>query len=109
MRRLLASRADGDEYEIDTLSVGDSHCTTGTSNRHVEPTRLHTAKELVRGAHAHFVGTHPYNGEMPGVLRNALDRLAPPAGDGPLTGKTVAPASASPGARGAVGARASPY
>ncbi|OLZ70479.1 hypothetical protein AV521_15250 [Streptomyces sp. IMTB 2501] len=62
---------------------GDSHCTTGTSNGHVEPTRCTPARELVRDADALLVSTPSYDGEMPGVRRNALDRLSRPARDLP--------------------------
>ncbi|MGV9242155.1 NADPH-dependent FMN reductase [Streptomyces sp. NPDC003710] len=106
VRRLLTERPDADRYEIATLAVGllplydwDVEQAGGTP-------AVHAAHELVRDADALFISTPSYNGEMPGGLKNALDWLSRPAGDSPLTGKTVALTSASPGARGAVDAQA---
>ncbi|MEU8693654.1 NAD(P)H-dependent oxidoreductase [Streptomyces sp. NPDC048665] len=106
VRRLLAERPDGDEYDIDTLSVGHLPFYDGDVEQAGGTDAVHAAKELVRDADALFISTPSYNGEMPGVLKNALDWLSRPGGNSPLTGKTVALASASPGARGAVDAQA---
>ncbi|MFD8980137.1 NADPH-dependent FMN reductase [Streptomyces sp. NPDC059564] len=68
---------------------------------------VRAAKELVAGADALFISTPSYNGEMPGVLKNALDWLSRGIdGPSPLTGKVTAVASASPGARGGLDAQA---
>lgn len=68
---------------------------------------VRAAKELVAGADALFISTPAYNGEMPGVLKNALDWLSRGIdGPSPLSGKVTAVASASPGARGALDAQA---
>ncbi|MET7479670.1 NAD(P)H-dependent oxidoreductase [Streptomyces sp. NPDC005648] len=106
VRRLLAERPDADGIEVGTLSVGllphfdfDVEQADGSA-------AVREAKKLVRDADALFISTPSYNGAMPGVLKNALDWLSRPGGDSPLTGRTVALASASPGARGGVDAQA---
>lgn len=106
VRRLLAERPDADGIEVETLSVGllphfdfDVEQADGSA-------AVREAKRLVRDADALFISTPSYNGAMPGVLKNALDWLSRPGGDSPLTGRTVALASASPGARGGVDAQA---
>ncbi|EST35030.1 hypothetical protein M878_07320 [Streptomyces roseochromogenus subsp. oscitans DS 12.976] len=106
MRRLLAERADGDEYEIDTLSVGRLPLYDWDVEQACGTDVVHAAEDLVRDADTLVVSTPSYNGELPGrpQERPGLALVSGRPGDGPLTGRTVAPASASPGARGAVAA-----
>jgi chromate reductase len=106
VRRLLAERPDGDAYEIGTLSVGLlPHFDWDVEQEDGSPA-VRAAKQLVGDADALFISTPAYNGEMPGVLKNALDWLSRPNGTSALTGRTVALTSASPGARGALDAQA---
>ncbi|MFJ3895893.1 MULTISPECIES: NADPH-dependent FMN reductase [unclassified Streptomyces] len=105
VRRLLAGRPDGDAYEIESLSVGLlPHFDWDVEQADGSP-EVRAAKRLVGDADAVFISTPAYNGEMPGVLKNALDWLSRPNGESALTGRTVALTSASPGARGAVDAQ----
>jgi chromate reductase, NAD(P)H dehydrogenase (quinone) len=105
VRRLLSERPDADTYEVGILSVGLlPHFDFDVEQRDGSP-EVRAAKELVRDADALFISTPAYNGQMPGVLKNALDWLSRPGGDSPLTGRTVALASASPGARGGLDAQ----
>ncbi|MFJ7155459.1 NADPH-dependent FMN reductase [Streptomyces sp. NPDC101118] len=66
---------------------------------------VRAAKELVFGADAVVISTPSYNGEMPGVLKNALDWLSRPGGASPLKDRITAVTSASPGARGGLDAQ----
>ncbi|MFJ8138949.1 NADPH-dependent FMN reductase [Streptomyces sp. NPDC096013] len=105
VRRLLTERPDGDTYEIESLSVGLlPHFDWDVEQADGSP-EVRAAKRLVGDADAVFISTPAYNGEMPGVLKNALDWLSRPNGESALSGRTVALISASPGARGAVDAQ----
>ncbi|MFF5859635.1 NADPH-dependent FMN reductase [Streptomyces sp. NPDC012751] len=64
------------------------------------------ARALVESADALFISTPSYNGEAPGVLKNALDWLSRPWLDSVLTGKPVAVVTASSGPK--AGAEADP-
>ncbi|WP_406444042.1 NAD(P)H-dependent oxidoreductase [Streptomyces sp. NBC_01613] len=106
VRRLLNERPDAGAYEIETLSVGLLPHFDWDVEQEDGSLAVRAAKKLVGDADALFISTPSYNGEMPGVLKNALDWLSRPGGNSALTGQTVALASASPGARGAVDAQA---
>ena len=54
------------------------------------------------GADATLVVTPEYNGSIPGVLKNAIDWLSRPFGDGALQGKPVAVVGAAHGRYGGV-------
>ncbi|WP_405862124.1 NAD(P)H-dependent oxidoreductase [Streptomyces sp. NBC_01515] len=105
VRRLLTERPDGDTYEIESLSVGLLPHFDWDVEQTDDPPAVRAAKQLVGDADALFISTPAYNGEMPGVLKNALDWLSRPNGTSALTDRTVALTSASPGARGAVDAQ----
>lgn len=105
VRRLLTGRPDGDTYEIESLSVGLLPHFDWDVEQADDSPAVRAAKQLVGDADALFISTPAYNGEMPGVLKNALDWLSRPNGESALTGRTVALTSASPGARGAVDAQ----
>lgn len=65
-----------------------------------EPVRA--LREVAVGADATLVVTPEYNGTIPGVLKNAIDWLSRPYGNGALKGKPLAVVGASLGQYGGV-------
>lgn len=65
-------------------------------------------RETAARADAALVVTPEYNGSIPGVLKNAIDWLSRPYGEGALKGKPLAVVGASLGQYGGVGARRDP-
>ena len=65
------------------------------------PHPVQRLRDIVADADAILVSTPEYNGSMPGVLKNALDWMSRPHGDGVLQGKVAATISASPSPYGA--------
>lgn len=104
VRRLVSARPDGAEHRITALSVGLLPLYDQDLEQLDGSVAVREAKALVQQADALFISTPSYNGEMSGALKNALDWLSRPGGNSPLTGRTVALTSASPGVRGAVDA-----
>nr|WP_237536367.1 NAD(P)H-dependent oxidoreductase [Streptomyces sp. SID5785] len=107
VRRLVAERPadDGAPHEVVSLSVAEFPLYDWDLEQGAGSADVARAQELVAGADALIISTPAYNGEMSGALKNALDWLSRPGGASPLTGRTVALASASPGARGAIDAQ----
>ncbi|WP_051942690.1 NADPH-dependent FMN reductase [Streptacidiphilus rugosus] len=105
VRRLVGERPDAASHEISWLSVGLLPFYDAEIEQQDSSVAVREAKALVEQADAVFISTPSYNGEMSGALKNALDWLSRPGGSCPLTGKTVAVTSASPGARGALDAQ----
>lgn len=66
------------------------------------PTRVQVMRDLVRSADAVLIATPEYNGSVPGVLKNALDWLSRPYGEGAFRGKTVGMLSATTGGYGGI-------
>jgi chromate reductase len=62
-------------------------------------------KRAIRDADAVLVATPEHNWSFPGVLKNALDWAARPAGDNPFRGKPVAVMGATTGAWGTLRAQ----
>jgi chromate reductase len=69
------------------------------------PNSIQALRELVLSADAILIATPEYNGSVPGVLKNALDWLSRPYGQGALRGKTVGVLSATTGGYGGIRAR----
>lgn len=65
-----------------------------------EPVRA--LREAAAGAGAALVVTPEYNGSLPGVLKNAIDWLSRPFGNGALQGKPLAVIGAAMGRYGGV-------
>jgi NAD(P)H-dependent FMN reductase len=65
-----------------------------------EPVRA--LRQAAAGADAALVVTPEYNGSIPGVLKNAIDWLSRPFGDGALKGKPLAVIGTSMGQYGGV-------
>ncbi len=70
------------------------------------PLTVEALRRSIVDADAPLIATPEYNGSVPGHLKTALDWASRPFPDNALRGKPVALISASPGARGAAGARA---
>jgi chromate reductase len=70
------------------------------------PEAVADLREAVRAADAVLVATPEYNHSLPGQLKNALDWISRPAGQGALSGKPAAAIGASTGMFGAVWAQA---
>jgi len=70
------------------------------------PQAAENLRSAVRAADALFFCTPEYNSSIPGQLKNAVDWLSRPVGDGALRNKTVAVVGASTGMFGAVWAQA---
>jgi chromate reductase len=69
------------------------------------PEPVQELRAAVEWADAILISTPEYNGGIPGVLKNALDWLSRPDGDGAIKDKFVATMSASPASFGAVWAQ----
>ncbi|GHJ37125.1 NADPH-dependent FMN reductase [Streptomyces sp. TS71-3] len=65
------------------------------------PPPVVAARAMVEAADAMLICTPSYNGAPPGALKNAVDWLSRPAGEGVLTDVPVFTMSASPGSNGA--------
>ena len=63
-------------------------------------------KQAVIAADALLVVSPEYNVGVPAVMKNAIDWLSRPYGNGAIVGTATGIISASPGGRGGVGARA---
>lgn len=70
------------------------------------PAAVAHLRAAVAGADAVFFSTPEYNSSVPGQLKNAVDWLSRPAGQGALINKPVAVVGASTGMFGAVWAQA---
>lgn len=70
------------------------------------PQAAESLRSAVRAADAVFFSTPEYNSSIPGQLKNAVDWLSRPVGEGALRNKTVAVVGASTGMFGAVWAQA---
>ncbi|MDI3423778.1 NADPH-dependent FMN reductase [Streptomyces luteolus] len=109
LRRLVTERSAEAEAEVEVevvpLSIGDLPHFDGDEEQRGDPPAVAAAKSLVARADAVVISTPSYNGEIPGVLKNALDWLSRPYSESALTGRTVAVLSASPGPRGGVDAQ----
>lgn len=70
------------------------------------PGAVEDLRSAVLAADAVFFSTPEYNHSIPGQLKNAVDWLSRPVGDGALKGKTVGVVGASTGLFGAVWAQA---
>lgn len=66
------------------------------------PAAVATLRAAAAGAQAALVVTPEYNGSIPGVLKNAIDWLSRPFGDGALKGKPLAVIGGSFGRYGGV-------
>lgn len=71
------------------------------------PEAVTTLREAIRAADGLLIATPEYNNSMPGVLKNGLDWLSRPSGEGArlLGGKPVAVIGATPGGFGTVQAQ----
>lgn len=103
LRRLVIERSP--DTEVVSLALGDLPYFDWDEEQRGDPAAVASAKALVAGADAVVISTPSYNGEIPGVLKNALDWLSRPYSESALTGRTVAVLSASPGPRGGVDAQ----
>ncbi|MFI5610725.1 NADPH-dependent FMN reductase [Amycolatopsis sp. NPDC051903] len=73
---------------------------------HPAPPTVADLRRRIRAADGVLIATPEYNAAMPGVLKNALDWLSRPVGDGPaLTRKPVAIIGASQGPLGTIRAQ----
>jgi chromate reductase len=75
-------------------------------DRDPSPAAVAQLRAAVAGADAVFFSTPEYNSSIPGQLKNAIDWLSRPVGNGALNGKLVAVIGASTGMFGAVWAQA---
>lgn len=68
------------------------------------PEAVTTLREAIRAADALLIGTPEYNNSIPGVLKNGLDWLSRPSGEGAklFGGKPTALMGATPGGFGTV-------
>ena len=64
------------------------------------PPGVEAARKTVTGADGLIIATPEYNYGMTGVLKNAVDWLSRPTGEGPICGKPVAIVGASPAKTG---------
>lgn len=71
-----------------------------------DPQVVTDLKQAVIAADALLVVSPEYNVGVPAVMKNAIDWLSRPYGDGAIVGTATGIISASPGGRGGVGARA---
>ncbi|MFG6442377.1 NADPH-dependent FMN reductase [Roseateles sp. LKC17W] len=71
------------------------------------PAAVTTLREAIRAADALLIATPEYNNSMPGVLKNGLDWLSRPSGEGGklFGGKPTALVGATPGGFGTVQAQ----
>jgi chromate reductase len=97
-----ADRADGREpVSVIQAAIDDLPLYSEDVEEVGWPHPVQRLRDIVAGADALVVATPEYNGSMSGVLKNALDWLSRPYGDGILQGRLAATISASPSAYGA--------
>jgi chromate reductase len=70
------------------------------------PDAVRELREAIRNADAVLIATPEYNHSLPGQLKNALDWVSRPAGQGAIRGKPAAAIGASKGMFGAVWSQA---
>ena len=101
--RLLGRRSE--PYRVSTLAIGELPFYDHDVEQADSSAEVRAARELVGAADVVVISTPSYNGQAPGVLKNALDWLSRPYGASALTDTPVAVLSASPGPRGAADAQ----
>lgn len=95
VRHLLAGLPG--THEAESLPIAELPFYETSLERAGASPAVREAKKMVAGADVLFISTPSYNGEMPGVLKNALDWLSRAGcGASPLAGKVTAVTSASP-------------
>ncbi|MFD9129838.1 NADPH-dependent FMN reductase [Kitasatospora sp. NPDC059571] len=92
--------AAGADHTADQLQLGELPFYDFDVEQADSSEAVRDARALVASADAVVISTPSYNGQFPGVLKNALDWLSRPYGESALTGMPVAVLSASPGPRG---------
>lgn len=93
--------------QIRSVEVGDIPFFNADVEIKGDPSSVLRLKDDVRNADGLLVFTPEYNGSVSAVTKNAIDWLSRKTGEygSPMSGKAVGIAAASPGRRGAPGAR----
>ncbi|MEU4222939.1 NAD(P)H-dependent oxidoreductase [Nonomuraea sp. NPDC026600] len=93
------------QVEVQICSIGELPHYSEDVEEEGWPATVQELRSHIESADAILISTPEYNGGIPGVLKNALDWLSRPDGNGSLQNKWVATVSASPAAFGAVWAQ----
>ena len=102
-RALLRAAAEAapDGVEIEVFDMDRIPLYNEDVEERGNPEAVAELKRRIQAADAVLIATPQYNGSIPGVLKNALDRASRPARQSALRGKPAAVISSSPGAHGA--------
>jgi NAD(P)H-dependent FMN reductase len=102
LRAAAALAPDGVEIDVRTLHGIPLY--DGDVEAQGMPEAVTALREAIRAADALLIATPEYNNSMPGVLKNGLDWLSRPAGEGArlFGGKPTALLGATPGGFGTV-------
>lgn len=101
-----AKEAAPDGVEVDILRLNDVELYDADVEKQGWPPGVQRLREQVGPARAVLFATPEYNYSIPGVLKNAIDWLSRPTGEGPLYGKPVAMIGASTSLTGTARAQA---
>lgn len=101
----FASTCATTRVEVRICSIGELPHYSEDAEEKGWPATVLELRSHIESADAILISTPEYNGGIPGVLKNALDWLSRPDGDGALQSKWVATLSASAAAFGAVWAQ----
>lgn len=90
-----ARRLQPDRLEIDVITLEDIPLFNEDVEARGWPARIQALRDRVAPAAGVLFATPEYNYGMTGVLKNAVDWLSRPTGEGPIVGKPVAIIGAS--------------
>lgn len=101
-----AKAAAPDGVEMDIIRLNDVELYNADVEQEGWPPGVQRLRDRVEPARAVLFGTPEYNYSIPGVLKNAIDWLSRPTGEGPLYGKPAAIMGASTSLTGTARAQA---
>jgi chromate reductase, NAD(P)H dehydrogenase (quinone) len=92
--------------ELDIIRLNDVELYNGDVEKEGWPPGVQALRDRVERAHAVLLASPEYNYGVPGVLKNAMDWLSRPTGEGPIAGKPMAVMGASTSRTGTARAQA---